>query len=204
MTSIITGSIVISLLHALMPNHWLPVVTVGRKEGWSLAEVLRIVFIAGCSHVISTLAVGFLLALAGKSLSARVNNFTDLIAPLILIALGTFFLFQHYRHHHFDIDKKLIAKKTKQTVITSLVIAMFFSPCLEIEGYFLMAGANGYKSLLLIAALYTAITLAGMLLWVRVVYKGLSKFNWHKWEHNAGMITGIVLIFTGLITFIIK
>ena len=32
MFSIITGSIILSLLHATIPNHWLPVIAIGRKE----------------------------------------------------------------------------------------------------------------------------------------------------------------------------
>ena len=38
MTSIIIGSFLISLLHAVIPNHWLPVLAIGRKEGWDLKE----------------------------------------------------------------------------------------------------------------------------------------------------------------------
>ena len=42
MIQILTGSILISVLHAIIPNHWLPVLAIGRKEGWSLAETSRI------------------------------------------------------------------------------------------------------------------------------------------------------------------
>ena len=62
MLSIIIGSLLISLLHAVIPNHWLPVLAIGKKEGWSLAETSRITFIAGMAHVISTIIIGLLLA----------------------------------------------------------------------------------------------------------------------------------------------
>jgi hypothetical protein len=78
---------------------------------------------------------------------------------------------------------------------------MFFSPCFEIEAYFLMAGAQGWYMIALLAIVYTVITIAGMLVWVRIVYKGLLKLNWHAWEHNAGIITGVTLILTGIISF---
>lgn len=42
MISIITGSIIISLLHAVIPNHWLPVIAIGRKESWSLKQVTNV------------------------------------------------------------------------------------------------------------------------------------------------------------------
>ena len=61
MTSLLIGSLLISLLHAVIPNHWLPVLAIGRKEGWSLAETTRITFIAGMAHVLSTVIIGVLL-----------------------------------------------------------------------------------------------------------------------------------------------
>ena len=86
----------------------------------------------------------------------------------------------------------------------ALVIAMFLSPCMEIEAYFLLAGAKEWYVMAGIAGMYAIITLAGMLIWIRIVYKGLLKLNWHKWEHNAGIITGLVLIVTGIISFFIN
>jgi uncharacterized iron-regulated membrane protein len=101
------------------------------------------------------------------------------------------------------VETKQIEKKTKNAIIVALVIAMFLSPCMEIEAYFLLAGSEGWYFLALIAAMYSVITLTGMLIWIRIVYKGLLKLNWHKWEHNAGIITGAVLIITGFISFFI-
>ena len=201
MIQILTGSILISLLHAVIPNHWLPVLAIGRKEGWSLAETTRITFISGLSHVISTVLIGILLGLIGEELADHLDSFTHVIAPAILILLGFFFIRQHYKHHHFQVDKEKIEKKTKRSIITALVIAMFLSPCMEIEAYFLLAGTKGWQVMALIAFMYSVITIAGMLIWVRIVYKGLLKLNWHKWEHNAGIITGITLIATGIISF---
>ena len=203
MVSIITGSLLISLLHALIPNHWLPVLAIGRKEGWSLAETSRITFIAGMAHVISTVLIGILLGMIGGELTQHIDSFTHVIAPSILILVGLFFVREHYKHHHFHLERKQIEKKTKKTIILALIIAMFLSPCMEIEAYFLLAGSNGWYVLVAIAAMYSIITIAGMLIWIRIVYKGLLKLNWHKWEHNAGIITGLVLIATGIISYFI-
>lgn len=204
MTSLLIGSLLISLLHAVIPNHWLPVLAIGKKEGWSLAETTRITFIAGMAHVISTVVIGLLLALIGSELTEHIEDFTKIIGPSILILIGLYFVRQHYTHHHFHLEKKQIEKKKKGAIIVALVIAMFLSPCMEIEAYFLLAGSKGWYFLAMIAALYAIITIAGMLVWIRIAYKGLLKLNWHKWEHNAGIITGLVLIITGIISFFIN
>lgn len=204
MTSVLIGSLLLSLLHAVIPNHWLPVLAIGRKEGWSLAETTRITFIAGVSHVISTVAIGVLLALIGSELATHIEDFTKIIGPSVLVLIGLYFVKQHYTHHHFHLDKKQIEKKSKSAVIMALAIAMFLSPCMEIEAYFLLAGSMGWYFMALIAGMYAIITITGMLIWIRIAYKGVLKLNWHKWEHNAGIITGLVLIITGIISFFIN
>ena len=86
----------------------------------------------------------------------------------------------------------------------SLLLAMFLSPCLEIEAYFLLAGAYGIWAVLMIAGMYVTITVLGMVLWVRLAYKGVLKLNWHNLEHKSGIITGWTLIATGIISFFIS
>jgi nickel/cobalt transporter (NicO) family protein len=204
MEQIIIGSLLISLLHAVIPNHWLPVLAIGKKHGWDLAETTRITFLAGMAHVISTVIIGILLGLIGSELTEHIEDFTRIIGPSILILIGLYFVRQHYTHHHFHLQKEQLEKKTKSSIILALIVAMFLSPCMEIEAYFLLAGSNGWYVLAGIAAMYSIITIVGMLIWIRIVYKGLLKLNWHKWEHNAGIITGLVLIVTGIISFFIN
>jgi uncharacterized membrane protein YbjE (DUF340 family) len=204
MYSIIIGSLLISLLHAVIPNHWLPVLAIGRKEGWTLAQTTRVTLIAGMAHVISTVIIGILLGMIGGELSRNLEHFSHVVAPSVLVLMGLYFVRQHYTHHHFHLQKQQLQKKTKTAIILALVTAMFLSPCMEIEAYFLLAGEKGWYVMAAIATMYTVITLTGMLLWIRIVYKGLLKLNWHKWEHNAGIITGLVLITTGIISFFIS
>lgn len=203
MTTWLIASILISLLHAIIPNHWLPVMAIARKQGWSLGETTRIMGIAGTAHVCSTVLIGGLLALIGSELASQLESFTRIIGPSLLILMGLYFLHQHYVHHHFHLDSKNLEKKNKTALILALVTAMFLSPCMEIETYFLLAGSKGWSYLLLIAALYAGITLTGMLIWIRIVYTTVLKLNWHRWEHNAGMITGLVLILSGITSFFI-
>ena len=84
------------------------------------------------------------------------------------------------------------------------MIAMFLSPCMEIEAYFLLAGTQAALLVWCIALLYLLITTTGMVLLVRFAYKGLLKLNWHSLEHNAGIITGLTLVATGILTLFIK
>lgn len=203
MNSIFIGSLLISLLHAVIPSHWLPLLAISRKEQWSLKETEQVTFLSGLAHVLSTIVIGILLGMIGIELSDHIESFSHIIAPSILILMGLYFVRQHYTHHHFHLQKQKLAGKSKSRIIGALIIAMFLSPCMEIEAYFLLAGAKGWWMMGLIALMYAAVTITGMLLWIKLAYKGLLKLNWHKWEHNAGLISGGILIVTGILSFFI-
>lgn len=203
MISLFTGSLIISVLHAIIPNHWLPVIAIGKKEGWDLRETTRITLILGLAHAGSTILIGAALAFVGAELSLNVKNFTESIGPILLILLGAFYVYQHIRHHHFHLHGHP-EQVSKNKLVISLATAMFLSPCFEIEAYFLLAGADGWHFVLLLAGMYTIITIGGMTIWVRLAFNGLQKMNWHTLEHNAGIITGGTLIITGIFTFFIN
>ena len=40
MWQLFLGSLLLSLIHATIPNHWLPVVAVGKAEKWTMNETL--------------------------------------------------------------------------------------------------------------------------------------------------------------------
>jgi hypothetical protein len=141
------------------------------------------------------------LAFIGARLATAVESFTAFIAPGLLVALGTFYIWQHSRHHHFHIHGHPEQVSNKNRLIFSLASAMFFSPCFEIEAYFLVAGSRGLWFVALLAGLYTVVTVSGMVFWVRLAHNGLVKMNWHTLEHNAGIITGATLVLSGILTF---
>ena len=103
MYSIIFGSLLLSLLHAIIPNHWLPVLAIGKKENWSLQEITKVTFFSGLAHALSTIVIGIILGLLGLQLAGSIEYFTHFIAPVFLIFLGIFFIYQHHRHKHFHL-----------------------------------------------------------------------------------------------------
>jgi hypothetical protein len=205
MQTIILGSLIISVLHALLPNHWLPIVAIGRQERWTVPQVLTVTFWAGLAHVISTLALGLVLAATGQELAYHFESFTRWGMPVVLVGLGLVFLYRHYRHLHFHMESKNgQGMSSLRRIGGTLAVAMFFSPCLEVEGYFLAAGTHGWYAVILLSAIYVVTTLGGMLFWVYLAYRGMQQFNWHTLEHNAGLLTGCILIVTGIISFFIQ
>ncbi|MEJ5352382.1 MAG: hypothetical protein WHS65_12410 [Melioribacteraceae bacterium] len=208
------GSLLLSIAHALIPSHWLPLIAIGRTEKWSEKELLTITTITSISHISSTIIIGIVIGFAGYKLSESYIFITKIIAPAILIALSLIYFYleyrhnkirtSHHQHHHIDIEMIIQRKKNKKSIILSLVVAMFFSPCLEIEIYYLTASQLGWTGIFVVSAVYFIVTVAGMLLLVYLASKGISKLKWNFLEHHDKLITGLVLFVVGLLALFIE
>jgi len=199
MNEVIAGTIIISLLHALIPSHWLPLVTLARLQNWTQRETMRLSFYLALSHVLSTILLGLLLGWVFHRISNQYQSLLELVGPILLICAGLYFLYRHHTHHHFHIDAQILEQtRTKKQIAYALLAYMFLAPCLEIEAYFINAGMIGPSLLVLCVACYALISIAGMVVWVYLALKGIQQFDTHRLEHYAGMITGLTMVFTGL------
>lgn len=203
MLTLVSGSFLLSLLHAVIPNHWLPILAIGKKENWSLREILSITALAGSAHVASTLIIGWTLFFFGWEVSKNFGVLTPFVAPSILIGIGIVFIYRHHKHKHFHVADQQ-HQNSKLKMIATLSLAMFFSPCLEIEAFFLAASSQNVWWTIVMSMIYAVVTLSGMVIWVNVAYHGLNKLNWHTLEHKAGIITGATLIATGILSYFLK
>jgi nickel/cobalt exporter len=189
----------ISILHAILPNHWLPVVAISKQLGWTSKKTTGVTMLAAFAHSLSTVIIGILLALGGMKLDGLLPYF-KYVAAGILITLGILFVWRHQHHMHFHLREFKMTEKTNLSVVVgSLLLAMFLSPCLEVGALFLVAGTSGLKLTIIIASIYTLTSVLGMTLFAWLALHGLKKMDWHKLEHNSGLVSGIILILTGLI-----
>ncbi|MGB4847817.1 MAG: hypothetical protein WBP41_07840 [Saprospiraceae bacterium] len=194
----------ISILHAILPNHWLPVVAISRQMGWTARKTASITMLAALAHSLSTVIIGILLALGGMTLSGLLPYFRFIAAGL-LILLGLIFVWRHQHHMHFHLrELKVEAHPQMGYILGSLLLAMFLSPCLEVGALFLVAGTEGMQTTLIIAAIYTITSALGMTLFAWLALQGLKRFDWHKLEHRSGLISGIILIVTGVMFLIFQ
>ena len=205
MLQIFLGSLLLSIIHSSIPNHWLPLVAISKSENWSRRETMTATAIAGFSHTASTILIGMLVGLLGFKLSENYEPVVRIIAPVILIALGSIYIFMgmKHSHSHFHDSERITDKSSKMAIIASLSFGMFFSPCIEIEAYYFSAGLIGWSGILIISAVYLIVTMIGMLILVDLGLKGINKLNWHFLEHNERRVTGTVLILMGFLAFFV-
>ena len=204
MQELLIGSVVLSFLHALLPNHWIPVLAVSNAKKWSIRETLTATFGAAMAHAISTVLIGWGVAFLGYKMADSMSAILSWIGPSLLIGMGVFFLYQHHHHAHFHLNVQKLSNKTSTpAIMLAIFVAMFFSPCLEISGFFVLAGAHDWGLVITISLIYGICTTIGMCLWVWWMYPKVLKLDWHALEHKSGLISGWTLIVTGVISLLL-
>jgi nickel/cobalt transporter (NicO) family protein len=213
MYQVFIGSLILSVIHALIPNHWLPLIAVGKTEKWTQNQTLLATVITGFAHTLSTIIIGLIVGLIGYRLSASYSLISETLAPAILVVLGFVYLFlefrhNHHHHHHHDADLSLSGASANKSrwfaIVTSLSLGMFLTPCIEIEAYYFQAGTIGWIGIFIVSAVYLLATVMIMLFLVMLGMKGVTRFRSHFLEHHEKAITGIVLIALGLLAFFVK
>jgi len=201
MEQILISTIVISGLHALIPNHSLPILAIGKKYDWSLFKMSMVTIAAALAHILSTISIGLIIGFAGVNLHQELSIVFRVFTPLILILLGVYFLWQHHIHNHFHLDQLKGKDQSDRKIISWIITAMFFAPCLEIEAVFFAASNFGWQTIFMVALVFGGSTILGMLFWIIIGSKLFGRFDSHKIEHNIGIVTGITLILTGVFFF---
>lgn len=202
MFTVIAGTVLLALVHALIPNHWLPLVAVARAENWKPKEVTMITFFAALAHVTGTIILGVILGIIGKELEAKYGNTIYVASAVLLIVFGLIYFTVNLPHHHHSGQKDITAyKRSKRKWIAIFIIMMFLSPCLEVESLFLSAGAYGMGIVGLMSILYGIVSISGILILVTLGYRGINLLPGHFIEHNEKRISGAVLIIVGIVSF---
>ena len=203
MFSIIAGTILLGLTHALIPNHWLPLVVLAKAERWQKSELMVVTSITASAHVLGTVILGIALGLVGTKLADEYEGYVHIIAPVLLILFGLIYFTINLPHHQHPDKQEMRSHKSKTQWILIFATMMFLSPCLEVESLFLAAGAYGLQNILLLGIVYALISITGIIILVLLAFNGIQLMKSRFIEHNEKRITGMILIIVGIITFFI-
>src|SRR5690348_1656009 len=202
MFSLVAGTFILALIHALIPNHWLPLVAVARAERWKIRDITTVTFISATAHVLGTVALGLILGMIGKELAEQYGHAINVVASILLIIFGLIYYTVNLPHHHHSSQKDVARyKRSKRKWILIFIFMMFLSPCLEVESLFLSAGAYGMGLVTVLSIIYAIVSITGIMLLVNLGFKGINLLNAQFIEHNEKRISGIVLILVGILSF---
>jgi hypothetical protein len=220
---ILVGGVLLSLLHAVIPNHWMPFAVIARSQGWGAMKTALVTAVGGSAHVASTIAIGVVIGLGSMELEEWTESL-HWIAPSALIGIGVILAIlhvsgKHLHHHHYHIDPSegedccpgeetyhhghasegTVRKAIMRGSILPIVLAMFLSPCAELSVYYADAASHAWVGIGLLSAVYFVITVPGMVAMTLMFRTGLEKLKMDWFEQHELLINGLLFVGLGLL-----
>ncbi len=190
-TIFVLSAITVSIIHSLMPEHWLPFVLTGRVRNWHPFKTSLFTFLSMTIHVGSSLLIGFLVFFGVKP-ALKVGEIVEGLAIFLLILFGIYYLLPEKWAEKIHSHKH---NGTAEGVYLTIAIGMH--PCLFIAPTFL-AIASSIKEFYLAAVSLSIPTLFVPPLVVGFVLKGLIGLKWGFLDRYGKLISGIIIVFLGL------
>ncbi|MCX8029053.1 MAG: hypothetical protein N2712_03565 [Brevinematales bacterium] len=305
-TLLFLGGVFLSVVHTLIPNHWVPIITISKYQKWGSNFTRLAIFIIATAHSLSTIIIGSLIGILGIEVFKRFEGLSKIVPTGIFILMGIVFISLHVfdfsKHHHHEeknfhllhshkitfyvlvgmifayvivlilllvksgigmeviilsififlailsiiIVQRILERKHKFNFYNShihtsddksihdyhhhdhsvdiynihcdnlatvnlsrwgavlgLSFALFFSPCIEIEVYYLQASTLGISGILLLSLTYWTITVILTYVLVGLGEKAIQRFKLNKLEHNEDVITGITLLVFSVLFYLL-
>ncbi|MBM4387084.1 MAG: hypothetical protein FJ088_05055 [Deltaproteobacteria bacterium] len=194
--SLLLSAVTLSVIHAFMPNHWLPFVLVGRVHGWERRKTLTVLTIAAVLHTTATAVLGAVLNSARFVIEKYIDLTGHVIPAMILLAFGSAYIIlelAHRGHHHHHIDE-IREKISDKGAITGLFLILTFSPCEAMIPVFLAVDPWNVATFIYLAVVMAVSTTAVMLILTWLSMKGFERIRLHWLEHHERIVIGVVLI----------
>ena len=198
LVSLIVSALTISVLHALLPDHWLTFVLVGSAQRWSKRKIIRLVFLAGGGHVLLTTMLGLVIASIAKGLLPYLGYLETYVTSVVLIILGLIYIALGIAHRgdHYHHKSGLSDKATE----TSLFLMLTLSPCEAMIPVFFAASTLGWDSLLIMSLVATLGTISGMVILTYLGLEGYRRIHFPWLEKNERTAIGVILLALGVFT----
>ena len=86
--ALLTTALATSLLHTLIPDHWLPFVLIGRARRWSVGRTALISGFSGLVHTLGSLMLGGIAWLIGIGAADALGETMERASLWLLIGFG--------------------------------------------------------------------------------------------------------------------
>ena len=191
----------IGFFHTLTgPDHYVPFIVLSKARGWSLKKTGLLTVMCGLGHVLSSVVLGVIGIAAGILLS-RLEMFESVrgnIAGWFLLAFGVgYTLWGVYKivkptsHTHDHGDRTSLTPWV-------LFIIFVFGPCEPLIPLLMYPAAeHSAWGVVLIAAVFSVVTIATMTAIVLAAWFGAGLVRLHALERYGHLIAGLMLFFSG-------
>ena len=184
----------VGALHALAPDHWVPIAVVGRARRWSLGRTMRVALACGFGHVTVSAALGVIALVSGTAVVEALGARTGAFAGALMIGFGIVYALWHLARH----DDDHVRDPSRATAWT--LFALYCAdPCVAVVPIVFAAAPLSKLATVAIVLVYEASTIATMVGLVLVSRAGASAFRGAWIERYGDSTAGGLIAATGIV-----
>ena len=212
-----------AIIHALIPDHWLPFVLMARAQGWSERRAATLTGLAGVLHVLVSVVAGGLTILVGstsvQSLANRTGHSLGFVGGLLLVLFGVGYgVFRHFREAsvhaapgpsrekpegdegHVHVHGHLLERWFHGALTAgALVLVIGISPCALLVPILFAASAAGAMAVLAAALGFALCTIATMVGVTLIAMRGMRRIELPFFTRYGDLISGALVAAVGLL-----
>jgi nickel/cobalt transporter (NicO) family protein len=201
---IAAAAVTLAAVHALAPDHWMPLAALARAQNWTAPRTARIAAACGFAHVTVSVFVGLLGLALGVRIFDRFGAQLESVAGFVLIAFGAVYAIwglRHARahlhgHRHPHYDHIHDAHRVSPWMVFLLFAA---DPCLAIFPLMFAALPLGRSAVGVVILLYEFATIASIMSLVLSARAAATAVVKGRFVHRWGdALAGAFIAFVGV------
>ncbi len=195
----------VGALHALAPDHWVPVAAVARARGWSARRTAKIALGCGFGHVTVSAALGIVALVSGTAVVTALGARAGAVSGVLLIGFGAAYALWGARHwitrrihghSHEHFDHVHDAGKASVWTLFAIYCA---DPCVAVVPIVFAAAPLSKVATLVIVGVYELATMATMATLTLLAHAGASRLRARWIEHYGDTAAGALVVVTGIV-----
>jgi nickel/cobalt exporter len=197
-----------AIVHALIPDHWLPFVLLARNQGWSRRRLTILVALAGLLHVSVSIILALVAIVVGRVLDFPAGWFLVIFG----IAYGLLAHLRERRAHrapaaapgapgdHVHAHGHLLERWFHGALSgPGLVAVIGISPCALLVPVLFAASSTGAVAMFAAALGFVACTLATMVGVALFAHHGMRRFDLPLFARYGDLASGALIAAIGLL-----
>lgn len=224
-TILAVTAVSLGFFHTLMgPDHYLPFIVLSQAKKWSTKNTMLITFLCGLGHVLSSVVLGIIGIGIGISVNklVSVESVRGNIAGWLFIAFGLVYtiisirnlvrkkththrhfhpggLEHEHEHNHMKEHVHVHEEEIVSATPWILFLIFVFGPCEPLIPLLMYPAAeNNITGAIIVAILFSVVTIATMMSIVLVFKLGLTSINLKPLEKYNHVIAGAVILLSGV------
>ena len=216
----------IGFFHTIMgPDHYLPLIVMSRSGRWSSKKTILITLLCGFGHVFSSIALAVIVILLGLTAMnlELIESFRSMVAGWALITFGLVYMiwgvkrgYKNLKHEHPHLhvtgnfhkhshihtgNHTHIHEDTDKNTLTPWILFLIFvlGPCEPLIPLLMYPTLNNdVTGAIMVAAIFTLLTLMTMLGIIIISFYGINLLPYHRLERHTHAIAGLTIFLCGI------